>query len=451
MQIDCHYYGTYFMAYQAGFSAEDAAVIAWAAQTVDELDFNRLRILKDSKVNIPYFITTETTFQSVDDAISSTGFTKKVGDYITMLRGIWAPFHFLPGNFAAAMEDGNKVIEHTGRKQISFGHQTPYSDSIEVGLEVGNVLYTSSTGPEDLKMVCRPSTGTVREIVENAACQYALYYKSERIKALCAIGICMHVLADTWSHQNFAGTPSQWVNGCKLIDHDAINANYFFQTPYSARAIPNVNSPTFIGHGFAGKAPDIPGVTWIMTSELGIINRTYENRPRFLSGMLQMYDAMKYIKTKENDPLISNEPINSEPIYRFRTWEEIKSQCSFGSITADRCNVEEQVLYMALCVLDNYLLDNRHSDELVRVELWKEFLHNQKISLEKYDFNRYDIVSFVDMARVHRKVVFDYLYHHAGISISLDKVDNLIKEEAISFRYSLLQKIGEIPPMKEFF
>lgn len=430
MQLDCHYYGTYFMAYLAGFSTKDAAVIAWAAQTVDELDFSRLQTLIDKKVNVPFFVTTETTSQSVDDAISSTFFTKTVADYITMLRGIWAPFHFLPGNFASAMEGDDKVIEHTGRKEIRFGHQTSYSGSLDVELDIGNVKFARSTGPEDVKMVCRPSTGTVREIINNASYQYALYYKSEPIKALSAIGVCMHVLADTWSHQNFAGTPSQWVNGCKLIAHNTKEPDFLgFNTPYGAKAIPNVNNPAFIGHGFAGKAPDIPGVTWTMSSELGITNKTYENRPRFLSGMLQMYDAMKYIKENADIPLMSSESNDSQPVFRFRTWEEIQSKCSFGSVTKDNCNLEEAPLYMALCLLDNSLLNNKYCEEEIRNEAWKVFLHNQNISLESYEFSKYDIVCFVDMARIHRRAVFDYLRQETGIFIDLEMVDKHIKTE----------------------
>ena len=53
MQLECHYYGTYYMARQAGFSRDDAKVIAWAAETVDELDFNRVRELKEKGVQMP--------------------------------------------------------------------------------------------------------------------------------------------------------------------------------------------------------------------------------------------------------------------------------------------------------------------------------------------------------------------------------------------------------------
>ena len=58
----------------------------------------------------------------------------------------------------------------------------------------------------------------------------------------------------------------------------------------------NVNSPLFVGHGIAGNLPDIPGVTWHVKHAYRKNEDCVDNRSRFVSGFLQMYDALKYIR-----------------------------------------------------------------------------------------------------------------------------------------------------------
>ena len=51
------------------------------------------------------------------------------------------------------------------------------------------------------RLICGPNGTLVKDIVELA-----------KGKPLQSVGIAMHVLADTWAHRNFAGTPSLAIN-----------------------------------------------------------------------------------------------------------------------------------------------------------------------------------------------------------------------------------------------
>ena len=51
------------------------------------------------------------------------------------------------------------------------------------------------------RLICKPNGSLVKDTVNLA-----------KGKSLPAVGIAMHVLADTWAHQNFAGTPSLVIN-----------------------------------------------------------------------------------------------------------------------------------------------------------------------------------------------------------------------------------------------
>ena len=465
MQKDCHYYGTFLMACLAGFKKEDAEVIAWAAETVDELNFVKLRELRAKKYRIPFFVTVESTRESIDDVFN----LMSIPDCRTMLRGIWVPFHFLPGNFPGALENGEEPWEYRGGAQLSYATQS--ADMRGDGMTIENVgpfdnfsvtvPYAGSTGPEDMKLLCRTSTATVRRIIENARTQYAKYYQTDRIRALCAVGICMHVLADTWSHQGFAGTPSQWVNDCRVLDHNTqllyidgwTNGiegwgNYEqYAVAASTKVRWNVNNPVYNGHGRAGTMPDIPGITWSISHQYGL-TETCENLSRFSSGMLQMHDAMKYIRDSAgylsdaasitNPEKVIDNAAGGDPGFTFRTWEQLKASSSEVLVQNSANPPQEVLLRWFLSVLNGVLLANRAKDPAERIPRWQRFLQLCSLPLDEYAFDKYDIVSFVKMARIHRAVVFRFLEDNTTIHINLDTVDQLVEKETIDPDYPFL-------------
>jgi len=143
MQIDFHHTVTYVLARMAGFTHNDADIIAYAAQYVDDANnsgvirfdngamYNRI-----SSVNGTYDV-----FDHVKDAV----------DYV-----IWSPFHFLPG----ADSNTETFVE---------------------------------------KLICRPNSEVANRMVD-----LCILYREEPY-ALQRLGITMHVYADTFAHKGFAG------------------------------------------------------------------------------------------------------------------------------------------------------------------------------------------------------------------------------------------------------
>jgi len=153
MQYDMHYYGTYAMAAAAGIPAQDAEVIANAAQFVDDQDFERWAISKSGEG----IFGIATAHHPIDAGIRVSERAENKDDS----RAVWVPFHFLPGNEGKSFEE---------------------------------------------KLIARKDS-----VVANAMLDY--YLKPETIAAhqshaLHLVGIAAHVYADTFSHYGFSGISS---------------------------------------------------------------------------------------------------------------------------------------------------------------------------------------------------------------------------------------------------
>ena len=153
MQIDFHYYATYCAAYLAGFSHEECMEICSSAQFTDCCSVTLL-----SGIGAPLSAaTTQLQLEIMDakaDILSLQDITR-----------IWASFHFLPRDLSADVPGG------------------------------------SGTYKNKYRLICGPDSDLLAATVELA-----------KDKSLQAAGIAMHVLADTWAHRYFAGTPSMVIN-----------------------------------------------------------------------------------------------------------------------------------------------------------------------------------------------------------------------------------------------
>jgi hypothetical protein len=91
MQIDMHYYGTLAMALAAGIPKQDAEIIAYAAQFVDDSTG------QDSKEHDDHGLlyAISTAYHPLQSFLDRFGTKLKQGT--EEQRKIWAPFHFLPG------------------------------------------------------------------------------------------------------------------------------------------------------------------------------------------------------------------------------------------------------------------------------------------------------------------------------------------------------------------
>jgi hypothetical protein len=203
MQIDFHHAVTYVAARVAGFKHEDADIIAYAAQYVDDatcegiIRFDNRAIYKrssSSHKSIDF-----ENFDPVEDLV------------------VWMPFHFLPGN----------------------GTADPGDDT------AGSFIH---------KLVCLPDSQIARDMLNSA------FEDRRKPYALHRLGIAMHVYADTWAHQGFAGVLHQ-IN--EVTDFDEIgNTDVFegglkgFINRFLQKAVPP------LGHGKANVFPDMPFLSW---------------------------------------------------------------------------------------------------------------------------------------------------------------------------------------------
>ncbi|KAF0123133.1 MAG: cytoplasmic protein [bacterium] len=144
MDIEFHYFLTGLIAYRAGFNTDDARIIAYASQYVDENDL--CLEIEDRSKGEKYF-----------NYISQTMDILKPKNE---LMRIYPIFHFIPGEpgaWSARRRDGKRHILNT----------TPNSEN-------------------------------ANEIIDDA-------FKADEQTRLFRIGIASHSYVDTWAHQNFVG------------------------------------------------------------------------------------------------------------------------------------------------------------------------------------------------------------------------------------------------------
>jgi hypothetical protein len=205
MQIDFHHAVTYVAARGAGFSHEEADVVAYAAQYVDDA-------VSDGTVcfdNKAMYTRISSAHKTVDP--------QNLNDASNHL--VWLPFHFLPGNGGTA-EKG----------------------------KVGNSFID--------KIVCLP--GDISPVAQKML-DLTMENKGKRC-ALHRLGITMHVYADTWAHQGFAGVlhPVNEVDEALETENSGVFEELSDEITswIGERVIPP------LGHGRAQVLPDMPFLKW---------------------------------------------------------------------------------------------------------------------------------------------------------------------------------------------
>jgi len=254
MQEDFHYYATYCAAFLAGYSHEECLDICYSAQFTDLCSATLL-----GKLKAP--LSAATTQLSMEMADARTDL---IG--LQTITRIWASFHFLPYDLYAE------------KKRVSRRYRQKY------------------------RLICGPNGSLVRDTVELA-----------KGGSLQAVGLAMHVLADTWAHANFAGTPSLVIN----------NTNYHFyellpdgsERPVRFRNDPSSpddldqglftnslyqmseNSVMNLGHGRAGHLPDYSFIRYKYLPAWGGYRELVKDNPSdYLHAFCQMIEAMKYLR-----------------------------------------------------------------------------------------------------------------------------------------------------------
>ena len=211
MQIDFHHGTTYVIARYAGFNHPQAEIIAYCSQYVDDATNNGTLTFD---IGAMYH-----HISSAHNALDYRNFDELSN------HQVWIPFHFLPGN---------------GLKPAG---ENPDGGFIE-------------------KLICRPDSpiaqDMVRECITNSNKPYSLH----------RLGITLHVYADTWAHQGFAGV-SHKVNDVHALDEQGKKDNDFLDKKKRFfKGVINQVTGRFIGdalplgHGAALSQPDKPFLKW---------------------------------------------------------------------------------------------------------------------------------------------------------------------------------------------
>ena len=240
MQGDFHYYATYCAAVLAGFDHKHSVEICHAAQLVDHCSRTWLIKVGGPAQAATTQLQTE-LLQARTDPIGLCDITR-----------IWSSFHFLPRDLYADIKIGSKN----------------YKDKY--------------------RLICGPNGDLLVDTVKLA-----------KDKGTPAIGIAMHVLADTWAHTYFAGTPSLVINNTnwyfyELFPGDDVEPERrqvtFSHNPSASEDVykpvyvgsvyqSDENSIMNLGHGRAGHLPDYSYIRYVYLPAWGGYKEIIKDNP----------------------------------------------------------------------------------------------------------------------------------------------------------------------------
>ena len=233
MQEDFHYYCTGVLARAAGFNSEDALIIAYASQYVDDATESEL-IRLDVKESDLKFDPVRTCYRGLESVLSLSWSAQK---------RVWIPFHFLPPK------------RFNPRKPKTFSFLT------DAGSEfAGDLLDEAESEP-----------------------------LANHKRRLCRIGVALHTYADTWSHGGFSGRRNRDENdvgGIHVYDRSKRKWQHLW--------IENVilDAPPQIGHAEAGYFPDLAYARWKCAVGPSEREAQRDNTAEFRGAAETIYDRL---------------------------------------------------------------------------------------------------------------------------------------------------------------
>lgn len=258
MNPDFHYYATYCAAILAGFSHDESMALCYSDQLVDLCSATLL-----TKIKGPLSAaTTQLQLELMDARTDMIG--------LQNITRIWASFHFLPYDLAAEPP-----------KRCSKRYRSKY------------------------RLICQPNSELLERTVRLA-----------KDKGMQAAGIAMHILADTWAHRNFAGTPSLVINNSNryfyelfpdgdgytekklTFRHSASASDDLERSIYtSSLSVTSENSIMNLGHGRVGHLPDYCFIRYKYLPAWGGYEELVKDNPAdYHNAFCQMIYAMKYLR-----------------------------------------------------------------------------------------------------------------------------------------------------------
>ncbi|WP_026660330.1 DUF6765 family protein [Butyrivibrio sp. AC2005] len=257
MQEDFHYYATYCAAYLAGYTHKECMTICYSAQFVDLCSKTYLTRIKAPLIAA----TTQLQLEMMDSRTDIIGLQE--------ITRIWASFHFLPYDLYATKSGCSKYYLNKYR------------------------------------LICKPNGDLLVKTVELA-----------KGKSLQAVGIAMHVLADTWAHAYFAGNPSLVINNTNRefyeilpgIENEIERRVKFVHKRSTPDDLANgiytnslyqgtEDSVMNLGHGRAGHLPDYSFAKYRYLPAWNDYKEIVKDNPSdYYKAFAQMIYAMKYIR-----------------------------------------------------------------------------------------------------------------------------------------------------------
>lgn len=226
MEKDFHYYAIYRLATLAGFRTSAAETIAYASQYVD-----------DSVESEPIEPFPNQHF----DTVRTAHYRLNAFDW-NVQKKIYMPFHFLPAGIR--WED-----------------------------------------PEHFSYVTRPATGAAGELAQKLVDDAAR--EPNRRFRMIRLGVALHTMADTFSHDDFSGRHDD-ENNVGRIWYRKPNGGWDMQAV--ASTVLDIFVPR-IGHAEAFKNPDYPFLEWRYENHAGR-KITRKNYAVFMKAAETVYQAM---------------------------------------------------------------------------------------------------------------------------------------------------------------
>ncbi len=258
MNADFHYYATYCAAFLAGYSHEECMDIAYSDQLVDLCSKTFL-----ASLHAPLSAaTTQLQLELMDTRTDIIG--------LQDITRIWSSFHFLPRDLNA-----------DPKRKCSKSYRNKY------------------------RLICGPNGELLKDTVRLAG-----------HKDLQAVGIAMHILADTWAHQHFAGTPSLVINNTNSYFYELFkDGDNFIEKKITFRhsvSMPDdltesiytgsiytkdENSIMNLGHGRAGHLPDYSFIRYKYLPAWGQYEELVKDNPSdYWHAFCQMVYALKCLR-----------------------------------------------------------------------------------------------------------------------------------------------------------
>ena len=276
MDSDFHYYGTGAAALAAGFNKSDATLIANVAQYVDWFNsdyWSYWKIVQRKGKGI----------EQVGKEYSHPQLSVQTIDWKMMVdydKDIWNAFHFLPGNVAYTTE-------------AKSGWKKKFADA--------HVVRKTRLNAANANKLCRPYSEFAFSMIENTLFMYKAlstmndtslasvlptYFGDTRERvpvkdgvklAKFLLGIRMHILSDTWAHQDFTGEQTKEINGAGTLNsvYTKDTGGHLHGTEWTGTlwalhddtdcaAAPDVpGDSACAGHGQMGHYPDYSWLTFI--------------------------------------------------------------------------------------------------------------------------------------------------------------------------------------------